>query len=158
MRLFFALWPPAVTAEALAEWARGFGGRAVAAPKIHLTLAFLGDAEPGRAAAAARAMHGERHALPLEEAGYWRHNRIIWVGPRATPPRLAALVERLHAALREGGFVLEARPFAAHVTLVRKARPPRFPPLPQLAWPVDQFALVQSVQGEYRTLETFQLR
>lgn len=158
MRLFFALWPPTATAEALAEWARGCDGRALAAPKVHLTLAFLGDADPGRAAAAARGVHGERHALPLEEAGYWRHNRIVWVGPRETPPRLAALVESLHAALRKDGFVLEARPFAAHVTLVRKARPPHLSNVPQLAWPVDQFALVQSVQGEYRTLETFQLR
>jgi 2'-5' RNA ligase len=158
MRLFFALWPPAATAEALSEWARGFDGRAMAAPKIHLTLAFLGDADPGRAAAAATTIHGTRHELPLEETGYWRHNRIIWVGPRETPPPLVALVETLHAALRKDGFVLEARPFAAHVTLVRKARPPRFPALPQLAWPVDEFALVQSVQGKYRTLQTFQLR
>ena len=56
MRLFFALWPPPDTAQALANWAeevaRDVGGKPVAAEKIHLTLAFLGDADPEKAIAA----------------------------------------------------------------------------------------------------------
>ena len=50
MRLFFALWPPAETAAALARWAKGLEGRAIPAEKIHLTLAFLGGVAPDRAA------------------------------------------------------------------------------------------------------------
>ena len=59
MRIFFAVWPPAETARALAGWAdeaqRATGGKATAEEKIHLTLAFLGrsrsrKSDRGRAA------------------------------------------------------------------------------------------------------------
>jgi 2'-5' RNA ligase len=69
------------------------------------------------------------------------------------------LVIELHSELRKGGFQLEDRPFAAHVTLLRKAkRPAAFPALPPVQWPVGEFSLVESAHGRYRVLETFQLR
>ena len=149
MRLFFALWPPAKTAHALSLWAHGVhkdtGGSLTATEKIHLTLAFLGEADPDRAHNAAQRVQGRRHALPLDQARYWKHNKIVWVGPTALPPPLGALVEQLHSALRDQGFALEDRPFAAHITLLRKARPPHsLPPLPPLEWPVGEFLLVRS--------------
>jgi RNA 2',3'-cyclic 3'-phosphodiesterase len=159
MRLFFALWPPRETASALADWARGLAGRATAAEKIHLTLAFLGPVDAATAAAAARQVQGRRHRLPIERAGYWRHNQIVWAGPHETPAELATLVESLQGELRKASFTLEERPYAAHVTLLRKApRPTAWPALPAVAWPATQFALVESVQGRYRTIEAFQLR
>jgi len=149
VRLFFALWPPAKTAHLLAQWthevSRDTGGSPTASDKIHLTLAFLGDGDAAKAHDAAACVRGERHALPIEHAHYWKHNKIVWVGPQAMPAQLAAIVNQLHAALKEQGFVLEDRPFAAHVTLLRKARPPKvLPPLPPLDWPVDEFVLVRS--------------
>jgi 2'-5' RNA ligase len=150
VRLFFALWPPAKTAHALAQWthevSRDTGGSPTASDKIHLTLAFLGDGDSAKAQAAAAQVTGRRHALPIEHAHYWKHNKIVWVGPQTTPPPLATIVSQLHGALKEQGFVLENRPFAAHVTLLRKARPPKtFPPLPPaLDWPIDEFVLVRS--------------
>jgi 2'-5' RNA ligase len=149
VRLFFALWPPAKTAHALAQWthqvSRDTGGAPTASDKIHLTLAFLGDGDPARAHNAAQRVQGRRQTLPLEHAQYWKHNKIVWVGPQATPQALAGLVAQLHGALKEHGFVLEDRPFAAHVTLLRKARPPKaLPPLPPLEWPVNEFVLVRS--------------
>ena len=166
MRLFFALWPPLVTARALSDWLLALkqetAGRPVRAENIHLTLAFLGEAEPERAIAAARRVRGQRHALPIEEARYWKHNAIVWVGPLAMPPALGDLVGQLHAALRGEGFELEERPFAAHVTLLRKARAVRvLPPPPRVEWPVDEFVLVRSrVSREgasYEPLERFSL-
>ena len=149
MRLFFALWPPAKTAHALAQWthevSRDTGGSPTASDKIHLTLAFLGDGDPTRANIAATRVQGHRHALPIDRSHYWKHNKIVWVGPQVMPPPLGLVVEQLHGALKERGFVLEDRPFAAHVTLLRKARPPKvLPPLPVLHWPVDEFVLVRS--------------
>lgn len=145
MRLFLAAWPPPETAGALAGWARALDGRAVPAEKIHLTLAFLGPAQPDRAAAAARRVQGRAHALPIEVAKYWKHNQIVWAGPRETPPELAALVDALHFELYRAEFILERRPFAAHVTLVRKARKPAsLPPLPAVDWPIRELALVNS--------------
>lgn len=162
MRLFFALWPPPETARALADWASGLQGRAIPAQKIHLTLAFLGEAEPQKAVAAARRVQGRAHGLPIEIAKYWKHNRIVWAGPRETPARLKETVEALHFELFRAEYILERRPFAAHVTLVRNARPPRaLPALPQVDWPVREFALVRSSADSkgstYDVLERFAL-
>lgn len=145
MRLFFALWPPRESARVLADWASGLDGRAIPAEKIHLTLAFLGEAEPQKAIAAARRVEASAHRLPIEMAKYWKHNRIVWAGPRETPPDLKTMVDALHFELFRAEYILERRPFAAHVTLVRNARPPRqLPPLPEVDWPVREFCLVRS--------------
>ena len=152
MRLFFALWPPAATVAALAVWAGKAqavtGGKPTRPEAIHLTLAFLGEVSESRiqdAIRAARNARGAPHALPIELAKVWAHNSIVWVGPERTPPALDALTRSLRAQLQAEGFAIESRPFAAHVTLVRKAhRAPRLPPLPRLEWPVEEFTLVRS--------------
>ena len=166
MRLFFALWPPAKTAHALAQWthevSRDTGGSPTASDKIHLTLAFLGEGDPAKAHDAASRAQGRRHVLPIDHAHYWKHNKIVWVGTQTPPAPLAALVAQLHGSLKEHGFVLEDRPFAAHVTLLRKAqRPKALPSLPALEWPVDEFVLVRartSPKGSsYEQMERFSL-
>jgi RNA 2',3'-cyclic 3'-phosphodiesterase len=167
VRLFFALWPSAATAGALARWAREAqrqtGGRTTEEGKIHLTLAFLGEAEPDKAIRAARKVRSAAHSLPMEDARYWRENHIVWAGPRRTPPELQALFDRLSLELFREEFVLERRPFAAHVTLIRKARAAQaLPPLPALEWPVSEFLLVRSSLSPkgsfYEPLERFPLR
>ena len=157
MRLFYASWPPADAAQALARWAhaaqRDCGGRATYEERIHLTLAFLGDADPVAARAAARAVRAEATCFEIEVARYWKRNRIVWVGPDKAPPPLAALARALG----------ETRKFAAHVTLIRKAREPRrpLPPLPAVSWPVTEFTLMNSrLEPEgpvYEVLERFPL-
>jgi 2'-5' RNA ligase len=159
---FFAVWPPDATAAALEGWAKRLEGRITPAHKVHLTLAFLGNVKPEKAIAAARRVEAGAHALPLEKAQYWKHNRIVWAGPRETPPALAALVETLHASLRRAGYTLEERPYAAHVTLLRSAPPPReLPPLPGVEWPVSEFTLVRSAVtnkgSAYEIVERFPL-
>lgn len=166
MRIFFAVWPPAETARALAQWAReaqrATGGRTTSEEKIHLTLAFLGEADPQKALAAAGRVSAQAHRLPIEEARYWRDSHIVWAGPRETPPPLLDLFKRLEFELYKEAFILERRPFAAHVTLIRKARAPEsLPPLPALDWPVSEFLLVRSslsgAGSSYEPLERFPL-
>jgi len=146
MRLFFALWPPDATARALADWAdvaqRATGGRRTAEGKIHLTLAFLGEADPAKAVAAAQRVKAQAHRLPIEGGRYL--NRMVWAAPKETPPALAALHEKLAMELYREEFILERRPFAAHVTLIRDARRAQLPPVPQVEWPVCEFLLVRS--------------
>jgi len=166
LRLFFALWPPAETARGLWEWASAVrkqaGGNTTAEETIHLTLAFLGDADPVKATAAARPIRAKSFDLPIDASQYWRHNRIVWVGPQTTPLELDVLVRQLHQSLRTASFFLEDRPFAAHITLIRKAAPPdSLPALPRVTWPVREFVLVRSVprQGgsRYEVMERFPL-
>ena len=166
MRLFFALWPPRETAEALAGWAaevqKQTGGKVTATDNIHLTLAFLGDADPDAAAQAARRVQGRRHELPIETAKYVRRNEMVWVAPAVMPVELAEFVQALHAALRAHSFRLEERPFAAHVTLIRRAKMPRsLPALPAGRWAADEFLLVRSRTSPkgstYEPVEHFRL-
>ena len=156
MRLFFASWPPPAMAKALAQWAheaqRVCGGRIAHEDAIHLTLAFLGEADPQAALVAGRAVRVRATSLPIDVARYWKHNRIVWVGPGKVPPELAELARGLG----------ETREFAGHVTLLRKAHPPtQLPPLPPLEWPVREFLLVNSTLGpegpSYEVLERFAL-
>ena len=166
MRLFFALWPPRETAQALGRWAEELAqecrGKQTLVDNIHVTLAFLGEADPTRAVGAARQVKGHRHALPIDAVRYVKKNEMVWVGPAAMPGELGALAVDLRSALTAAGFALEERPFAAHVTLVRKARMPKsIPPLPRVAWPVDEFVLVRSHTSSkgstYEPLERFAL-
>lgn len=103
------------------------------------------------------------HRLPVTHAEYWPHNRIVWAGPERTPAPMRRLAIGLNKVLSNAGFVLERRAFAAHVTLIRKARAPRMlPPLPNVDWPVDEFVLVRSRLSEagshYEMLERFPLQ
>jgi 2'-5' RNA ligase len=166
MRIFFAIWPPASTARALAQWARQAqqktGGKTTPEEKIHLTLAFLGDGDPGKAISAAKRVNAQTHVLPIEQARYWRENNIVWAGPRETPPPLKVLFDSLSVELQREEFILERRPFAAHVTLIRKARAAKaLPPLPALDWPINEFVLVRSslssAGSTYDVLERFSL-
>lgn len=163
MRLFFAVWPPADTAAALHSWSKSLQGRATAVGNIHLTLAFLGETDPARAIASARRVHASRHELPIEEARYVKRNEMIWAVPRETPPALEALVKALQLELYRDEFFLERRAFAAHVTLLRKARKPQsLPPLPKVRWPVEEFLLVRSLTAArgpvYEPVERLALR
>jgi 2'-5' RNA ligase len=162
MRLFFALWPPEDTALALERWAAPLKGRRVPAGNIHMTLAFLGEADPAKAGAAARRAQGMAFRLPIEEARHWAHNDIVWAAPRSMPVGLQQLVESLQLELFKAGFILERRPFAAHVTLLRKAQPQMLPPLPTaVEWPVKEFCLMSSTptghSAAYRRVEAFPL-
>jgi RNA 2',3'-cyclic 3'-phosphodiesterase len=155
VRLFFAAWPPPETAAALHEWSKALQGRATPAERIHLTLAFLGEGDPVNATAAGRAVRARRLELLLDEARYVKRNEMVWAVAREAPMQL---VESLHANLAGAGFVLEKRPYAAHVTLLRKAPAPgALPTFPRVAWPVDKFLLVRSSGSKYEPLARFPL-
>ena len=156
MRLFFALWPDDRLRASLerlgAELAARAQGKAVPAAKVHMTLAFLGEVPDDRfpaAVDAASRVAGDSFELALDEVGAFRSARVAWAGSSAGHPSLTALQSRLAAELREEGFELESRPFAAHVTLVRRiSRPIAREAVAPIAWSVRDFALVASDTGK----------
>ena len=108
-------------------------------------------------------MRGQTHQVPVDQAHYWKHNGVVWVGPRETPPALKALVDALQLELYRAEYVLERRPYAAHVTLLRTQKSPgELPPLPKVDWPAGEFTLVGSSNAGkgpvYEVLERFALR
>jgi 2'-5' RNA ligase len=158
MRLFFALEPPpaaraalAVLADALAE---PCGGRAVPRGNLHLTLVFVGEVDPARvdalcAVGEAAGAAAAPFAVTLDRVGRFARAQVGWAAPEFAPPALQALHEALRDGCAAAGFRMEDRPYAPHVTLVRKARrdasaPPVFAPIVMRA---RTFALMSSTQG-----------
>ena len=168
-RVFFALWPDATLRAPLAdlalEVARESGGRPTARNLLHLTLAFLGD-QPAAGVETLRGVGGRirarAFALTFDTIGGFRRTGIAWLGAGAPQPELEALQGELATALRASGFVLDARPYAPHLTLARHCAvtPERRLPQP-LCWRVSSFVLVESAPGrggpEYRTLADWPL-
>lgn len=150
-RCFFALWPEPALADSLHALADGAhascGGRLMRRETLHMTLAFLGEIPAERVAtamAAADELAGtEAFDLTLDRLDYWQHNRILWAG--GVSPRLTLLADTLGSRLREAGFTIDTRAFAAHVTLLRDARCEAVPVMPAaLSWPVREFVLAES--------------
>lgn len=154
-RVFFALWPEPAVQAALDRAAYKLhamcGGRQTRCDTIHITLVFLGEVELARLdvlRAAAECVQAPAFSWELCKFGWWRHNRIAWAAPEATPLALAQLVAQLQSGLKEAGLQFDERPYLPHVTLLRKADCRHAvltaEPVP---WEVNDFVLVRSVPG-----------
>ncbi|MGQ0585797.1 MAG: RNA 2',3'-cyclic phosphodiesterase [Gammaproteobacteria bacterium] len=167
-RLFFALWPDPMLRANIAHAARaaaragGVEGRRMLDEKLHLTLAFLGDADAAaeaRALAAAAALKAEAFELVLDQAGSFYRSKVFWIGASETPRALAALALGLRAALDLEGVAYDRKALAPHVTCYRDARPPIRPvPVEPLRWAVRGFALVHSSGGQYHVVSQWPLQ
>lgn len=161
-RLFFALWPDAAARAALERLgqavSRRTGGRPVAAAKLHLTLVFLGEVDPVRVPALARAAQGVAGVsfdLSLDRLGAFARARVAWAGCERPPGKLLAMQAELERRVRDAGFSPDGRPYAAHLTLARHARTPLATEgMDPVTWRVGSFALVESTPGAgtYRTV------
>jgi 2'-5' RNA ligase len=127
---------------------RQVDGRLAREESVHMTLLFLGDTPEERLAAlasAAASVPFEPFAFGVEQADCWKHNKVAWVAPRETPPALTRLVSGLEERVAGEGFRFDRRPFAPHITLVRKARcVPLELNMPHIRWDVREFLLVRS--------------
>lgn len=157
-RHFFALWPSECAAENLEALGRDlageFGGRPTARHKIHVTLAFLGEIEPGAVARACELAAGIRMTafeLVLDQAGWFRGPRVGWAGCSAVPAALENLAQTLSNTLGAAGIAVDDRPYVPHATLVRKvARAIDIRGVQPIGWRAQSFALVASDGGNYR--------
>jgi 2'-5' RNA ligase len=132
VRLFFAV--PAPEARALAEAAQdAISGLRASLPDpegLHLTLAFLGNQDPGQVEALlalGRAAASRCAPFPLRTAGLGGFPRtgaarLLYLAFEPQP-RLDALAAHLREALRASGVAFDARPFRPHLTLARMREP-----------------------------------
>jgi 2'-5' RNA ligase len=155
-RVFFALWPDEAVRRELAQAGRllygACGGRPTRPENLHLTLVFLGEVQRRRLDAlreAAAAVRAPVHDLLLERLGWFRRNRVAWAGPAQTPAETLELVHGLESSLRQARFAFDARPYEAHITLVRKALcGEALPQIAAIRWTVQEFVLVESELNE----------
>lgn len=152
-RLFFALCPGRGPRGAMHKVARALqkqtGGRLVRFENLHLTLAFLGSISEEQQQCleqVASQVHAASFTMVLSELGYWPKPKVAWIGCKQQPEGLLKLVTELNANLGLCGYEPDKRPFQAHITLLRKAKHyPKETETPAINWPVDRFALVESV-------------
>jgi RNA 2',3'-cyclic 3'-phosphodiesterase len=134
VRLFFSVPLPdaarKAAAAALREMKRAAGEEAPLSwtkdEQLHFTIAFLGEQPEESLAlvrdAAAPCAELAAFKLNLRGAGAFpnpRRPRILWLGVGDGAQQLEQLAGRLCTGLRDGGFVLEERPFRGHLTAAR---------------------------------------
>ena len=151
-RLFFALWPDEAARQRIVvlaeQFHRRYGGRRVATPSLHITLAFLGNTLDTRVPALqglARELDAAAFDLTLGFAGAWNKG-VFWLAPQETPAELTHLVVQLHHQLREAGIPFANQSFAPHLTLMRSAKYADGPmPIEPIELKVEDFVLVRTV-------------
>src|SRR5512143_122995 len=169
MRVFVAVRVPDGIKAAVASLAPELGrdGISPVSPRnMHLTLRFIGEAQPAQVEEIRRRLAGVRFAkfsCTVRGVGVFpdeHYVRVAWAGAESGGA-LEALAKDIAAALR--GFGGDER-FSAHLTIARVKR--RIDPRPFLqkhkdegfgSFEVDSFELIKSVLGgpqgpEYRTI------
>jgi RNA 2',3'-cyclic 3'-phosphodiesterase len=110
----------------------GHAIKPVAPENLHLTLRFLGDAEPQQFHAITEAIRKavagvEPFDLTLHGVGLFpdmSRPTVVWAGVREDQP-VQSIVEHLAPLLEVLGFQPDPRPWVCHLTLARiKSRPP----------------------------------
>lgn len=157
MRLFFAYWPDPETAAEIVPWVEKahalYGGRMMRTDTLHMTLAFLGEAD---AAAVAELTQSCKHwrlpsgSMVLREPGRFANAKVVWLGPQeSVPGELTWLHEanaKLWTLLEPFGWKRREPGFRPHVSLLRNAAPRDLDALraPAVDWTPGQCVLVGS--------------
>jgi len=158
-RLFVGLWPNDAVRDAVhahAEcWLWTASSRRVPRSKLHMTLHFLGGVPRERVPELVRGLDVPfvPFALQLDRGEVWS-NQVAVLQPRTTPNALTALHGRLQIALGQLQQPTAREALEPHVTLARKAKGARSPPLLEpITWRVDGYALIESLPSAgYRVL------
>lgn len=134
-KLFFALPAEALAADIVA-WRDQlpWPGQPVPAANLHLTLAFLGEANEATTAqlmAAVERQHCPPLTIALNETGWFGRAKAAWIGPREWPNELTVLARALRRHGEKLGLGNGEQGYRPHVTLSRKAsEPPALLPAP----------------------------
>jgi 2'-5' RNA ligase len=173
VRIFFALWPDALTrarvAEAAAALRLGGGVRPVPPENYHLTLAFIGEVMQSQVAVLqqiGRAQRAPGCTITLDAYEYWEEHEVVVAVAREPPPALVLLWTQLRESLmpHHAALNLSRRqpPLRAHVTLARKvAQPPVPQAMSPFCWSARSFSLVRSdtsgAHAVYTVVDTWPL-
>ena len=87
----------------------------------HVTLQFLGEAAPERAACVTEALAAVRSPevpVRIDSLGFFLRAGVFWAGVEPVA-ELLALQQRVTAATRGCGFIPEPRAYRPHITLAR---------------------------------------
>ncbi|MFC4063759.1 RNA 2',3'-cyclic phosphodiesterase [Actinoplanes subglobosus] len=159
-RLFVAVFP---SEEAVDHLCRVLPSSAARRPeKWHVTLAFLGDVPDPDVPLVTDALAAVPPPGPitLRLAGAGRFGSVTWAGVHGDLERLTTFREDIRHALAEAGFPIDARPFRPHFTISYRYDRRLTTTLESYSgpsWTVHEFALVDSIDGDYVPLSTHRL-
>lgn len=152
-RLFYALRPPRLAAEAIEEDTAWLGrNRRVGPRRLHVTLNILDDWEtrPTHLLDAMVRIGGEIAAAPFRVVFDWLNGspRSVVLRPSERIGALYAFQQRLAAELFQAGIPSRAGVrFSPHLTLVHRGRPDIDEPAMPVSWRVEEFVLIESLVG-----------
>lgn len=130
MRLFLALELPKAGLDRLQQLQGTLKkcgrGRFTPRQNLHLTLVFLGEADPDAVLQALQGITAPRQSLTVTGLGHF--DDLIFAAVQPTPT-LTRLQQSLQQTLCTAGFTVESRRFLPHITLCRKylGKPPQLP-------------------------------
>ena len=127
MRLFIGLQPTEAFRQALAEtqnrlWAAGAMGRGLDPMNMHMTLAFIGEWPEAEGVPLPEVE--EPFPIVLSHVGLFPEAKVLWAGVRPSAA-LEDLARRTRELLSGAGIPFDPKPFAPHITLIRKPALPR---------------------------------
>jgi RNA 2',3'-cyclic 3'-phosphodiesterase len=160
-RLFIGLLPDEETREAIVAhrhyWRWAGDCKLTDAPRLHITMHFLGNLEPARE----RPLLAALENVTVKPAQFRLNAQQVWNnGVAALLPEdngeMNDLYQRLGLATLIHAGLLAPRKWTPHVTLARSASQ-ALPPeaAPSIRWPVRDIALVWSHSGRYEVLGRF---
>lgn len=163
-RLFVGLWLPEHAHQALETLHRKdqVGARFINPDNWHITLRFLGDADPNEVADRLRSTHFAATTVRLGPAVDIGGERTLFVPVSGTDDLAARVVD----STRDLGTEAIRRTHLGHVTLARVKKRANMPralgSLVDASWQPTEVALVESTLhpdgSRYDTLETFPIR
>ncbi len=167
-RLFFALWPDSDVRNklaALSEELPGNRGKLVPKQNLHITMSFLGNIDISLInplVSGAAKIRAKPFSLILDQIGWWKRPKVIWVASTDTPEAMSSLVSQVNVQVQACGLSGEDRSYHPHLTLVRKAmKPVRGMEFDPIHWNISDFCLIESVThatgAEYKVLESWAL-
>jgi len=166
-RLFFALWPDEATRAEIDQLNQSLFCKhlkKVRPGNIHVTLAFMGRVDEKTERSIRQSIPditAEPITIFFDQLTSWSDAGVLCLTSSKQPQQIINLVEQLKIVIGTYGVELDSRPYNAHVTLARKARPNPPTILASICWHAISFALVESVSTSrgvnYQVLESWPL-
>jgi len=169
-RVFFALWPDDAIRKQITEAFEQSSinkkqGRIVRPDNLHITLHFIGNVNQQKLDClhnVAQTVKADSFNLELNHYGYFQKPKVLWMGLKQNPKALEALHKDLGESLAACDYQIESRPYAPHITLMRKlAKPEKLENIKPIIWQANEFVLVESISVEggvhYKVRERYSL-
>lgn len=167
-RVFFALWPDDGVRKQLVNTFNAspqskLNGHLIRPENLHITLHFIGNVSEEKLTCldeAARTVSVEPFELQIDRYGHFYKAKIFWMGCHQIPPVLYQLHQQLGESLSDCDYQIEKRPYAPHVSMMRKlTKPGELTNFTSIDWQVNDFVLVESItrsEGvEYKVIRKY---